>query len=359
MSGSSTQNTFRSVRLAEPLIAELLDRLDAAATSDGAAGQRFRYRIHNCVVNLQQPGAGTPVAYLCSTRCLSDHELWFLHGGYVHAGSRCVIQLISAHGAWENVPARVAACTYVQGAIHEVRAKFDRAIDPGTYCPDAVKVSVLMVDDDPSLLRLVDKFLDKLNAEVVHAADGHEAVEKAMVGSFDIVFMDVEMPGLNGLDATRELRKRGYTGLIVAATARTRPEDQQACIDAGCDRFIGKPYNRKDFEAVFAAARQEPLFSSMADDATMLDLINEFVADLPARIKALEAAFDAARLDELEGLARAMKGSSGGFGFDPICKAAEKLERSLQQALPDVQIRTDLTELINFAHLARPSARQG
>jgi CheY-like chemotaxis protein len=62
---------------------------------------------------------------------------------------------------------------------------------------------------------------------------------------FDLVIMDMQMPVMCGLEATRELRRQGYEMPIVVLTANVMPSDEQACIDAGCDAFLTKPVNRK------------------------------------------------------------------------------------------------------------------
>ncbi len=354
MSAPPARTPFRSVRLREDEIDALLDRVERATASTAPVeGEQFRYRIHNCVVHLAQPGAGSPIAFLCSTRRLSRSDLSFLHGGFVHAGSRCVAQLISAHGAWEHVPGSVATCQYVEGTIHEVRLRFDKPIDPTVYCPEAVTVDVLVVEDDPLMARLACNTLKSLNAVATHAENGQVGVEKALAGSFAIVFMDVEMPVLDGLTATRRLREQGYEGLIVAASAMTRPQDQRACLEAGCDRFIGKPYTRANFEQVLTVVKEEPIYSSMAGDASLGDLIREFVESLPAKLDACKSAFREARLAELESLVRSVKATSGGLGFDPIAKAAETLERALDSESAPETLRIHLTDMVRLGRLAR------
>lgn len=79
---------------------------------------------------MQQPGSSGPVVFLVPTRDISATGLSFLHGGFVHVGTRCTVQLITMHGTWNEVPAVVVRCQYVEGGVHEVAVRFDREIDP-------------------------------------------------------------------------------------------------------------------------------------------------------------------------------------------------------------------------------------
>jgi len=170
------------------------------------------------------------------------------------------------------------------------------------------------------------------------------------------VMMDIEMPVMDGIEATKELRESGYTGLIVAATALTQPEDRQRCLQAGCDRYIAKPYSREDLAKLIESLRQEPLFSTFQNDVSMRDLIDAFVAELPAKVRALEEAMVSQDAKKLESLVRSLKGAAGGYGFEPITELAAKLESALIQNTPIGQLQESLNELLNWCLLARSSA---
>lgn len=116
--------------------------------------------------------------------------------------------------------------------------------------PPLVNVRVLLAEDAPDNQRLLKVILEKAGAQVVVANNGKEAVQYASEAwqtgrPFDIILMDMQMPEMDGYDATRYLRAEGYGGLIVALTAHSMEEDKAKCLAAGCDSYLSKPIRRE------------------------------------------------------------------------------------------------------------------
>lgn len=129
---------------------------------------------------------------------------------------------------------------------------------PSAGCPPRFRV--LLAEDGPENRRLMSFILQKAGAELVIAENGRDAVDKALGHSgsadgtppaepFDLILMDMQMPVIDGYEATRRLRQSGYTGLIVAVTGHTTSYDRQKCLEVGCNDYVAKPIDREKFLA--------------------------------------------------------------------------------------------------------------
>ena len=105
-------------------------------------------------------------------------------------------------------------------------------------------LNVLVAEDNPVNQLVIRKLLEKLGVSCDVAENGQIAVEKAINGSYPIVFMDCQMPVMDGLEATRQLRLQGYQGVIIALTANAMEGDREMCLAAGMNDFLSKPISR-------------------------------------------------------------------------------------------------------------------
>lgn len=107
--------------------------------------------------------------------------------------------------------------------------------------------TILAVDDVEFNLDLIEMFFKNTGAQLLFAANGREALDICILNPHvDIVLMDIQMPIMDGLEATRELRKLNPGIPVIAITAFVHSTDRQRCIDAGCSDFLPKPCSRKD-----------------------------------------------------------------------------------------------------------------
>lgn len=106
------------------------------------------------------------------------------------------------------------------------------------------QLRVLVVEDNPINLKLLVSILERHEVQIDMAEDGQIAVEKVEVNDYDLVFMDVQMPRLDGMSATRAIRSSGKVRsqpVIIALTANVSPEHQEECLSAGMNDFLPKP----------------------------------------------------------------------------------------------------------------------
>ena len=102
-------------------------------------------------------------------------------------------------------------------------------------------MKILFVEDDPMNRSVVKAMLEVAGATMTGAENAYVGLELIDQESFDLILMDLRMPGMDGLEATRALRARGCRTPILALTADAFEEDRRACLAAGMDDFLTKP----------------------------------------------------------------------------------------------------------------------
>jgi len=182
-----------------------------------------------------------------------DNSLTREHGG---AGlglalARRLAQVLGGDVTVESTPGAGSCFTLTIAAVASAGPAPERArAHPDTT--SALTGRVLLVEDSPVTLRLHEQFLRIAGAQVGLAENGRLACDLALEAQregrpFDLILMDMQMPVMDGYDATRELRARDYRHPIVALTAHANAGDRQRCLDAGCDDYVPKPVDRAAF----------------------------------------------------------------------------------------------------------------
>ena len=115
---------------------------------------------------------------------------------------------------------------------------------------------VLVVEDDPDNSLLAGKMLQSLGYRVEFAADGAEAVAAFAPGKYFAILMDMRLPVMDGLAATRKIREHGVRVPIIALTANVMPGDRECCLADGMDDYLLKPFKRAELAAKLARFTQ-------------------------------------------------------------------------------------------------------
>ena len=107
--------------------------------------------------------------------------------------------------------------------------------------------TLLVVEDEESNYFLLERILRRTNAKVIWAKNGIDAINMAFDGNIDLILMDIRMPVMDGYEATAEIRKFNKTIPIIAQTAYALKGEKERSMAAGCDGYISKPIDPKEF----------------------------------------------------------------------------------------------------------------
>src|SRR6202163_3166928 len=133
--------------------------------------------------------------------------------------------------------------------------------------------TILVVDDEPRIVQLVRDYLEHGGFTVLVASDGAAALRTARTGRPDLVVLDLGLPGLDGLDVTRALRRDGEVPIIML-TARTEESDKLVGLELGADDYVAKPFSPREVVArVRAVLRRFDAVQSHGDVVRVGDAI--------------------------------------------------------------------------------------
>ncbi len=206
-------------------------------------------------------------------------------------------------------------------------------------------LNILLVEDGLMNQKIAMALLEKWGHHVTIAINGREAVDALKQPGFDLVLMDVQMPVLDGLEATIEIRNREKTSgghvPIVAMTARAMLGDREACLKSGMDGYVSKPIRKRElYAALQPFFVQSPVEDSPAvvvnwedvlrlvdnDRRLVAELIVAFRSEASKLIASIETAAQSADAKALRLSAHALKGSLRVFGVPSVSALAEHLE---------------------------------
>jgi two-component system sensor histidine kinase/response regulator len=212
-------------------------------------------------------------------------------------------------------------------------------------------LDVLVVEDNPVNQKFVVGLLAKWGHRAVVACDGVRGLEALAHRNFDLVLMDVQMPVMDGIEATCSIRtgerERGGHVPIIAITAHAAIQDRARCLEAGVDRYLTKPMNsellRQAIAELFPMAAWAPILLLVAvtaghvdfeqirtfvgdDPALLADVVQIFLEDTPATVARATRAIADADSRSLEALAHRLKGSLSTMGAASTAETAKLLE---------------------------------
>lgn len=230
----------------------------------------------------------------------------------------------------------LANAEFVDDGERRMRAVSQHGADVHSFIFDKVAGTVLLAEDTEELQALVALHLRKMGADVTVVGNGQEVLSATSGRVFDLVLMDMQMPVMGGLEATRRMRATGYVGPIVALTANAMSDDVRRAHEAGCNTVVTKPINWKLLAEVVSvhlpaanaiAMTTAPLTSELLEqEPDMFDLVAKFVRDLPGRIAEIEVLVAAENWPKVLQEAHKLKGMGGNFGYPLVTELSGELE---------------------------------
>ncbi|HEY0822883.1 MAG TPA: PAS domain S-box protein [Ramlibacter sp.] len=217
-------------------------------------------------------------------------------------------------------------------------------------------MNILVVEDSEINRKLAVNMLRKFGYTCDVAEDGAQAVEKVRHQRYDLVFMDLQMPVMDGLEATRQILAmfpQNRRPRIVAMTANALPQDRQRCLDAGMDDYIAKPILPVSVQALIERWSPQQRQRAQGDGSeTLLDeailkelaalddpdapsilrgLLGDYLNETPAALSAIKQHLQAGDIAEIGRRAHKLAGTSASLGAKAVAEVCYRLEHAVQR----------------------------
>ncbi len=224
--------------------------------------------------------------------------------------------------------------------------------------PEELRGLRILVAEDSEQSRLIIRaYLRKIDCAVEFAENGAEALERLATGTFDLVLMDMQMPVVDGYEATRRIRAQesddGGHVPVVALTAYAFPEEIRRCLEAGCDAHVAKPVDKR---TLLLAIREHarPRRHRVHVDPDLADLAPDYLAECREEARALRDAVAEGHFEPVRKTGHNLKGTGKSYGFAPITTIGAGLELAgknqdaaeARRWLDELEAYTDRVELV-------------
>lgn len=205
-------------------------------------------------------------------------------------------------------------------------------------------INILIAEDDDFNYYVIDRFLKDYTT--TRAKDGKDVLEKIEKKRFDLVLMDIQMPKMDGLTATRKIREKNLDLPIIALTAKSMKGDEEKCLAAGCTDYISKPIVPDELIArIEQYTTERPVRGEESSPVKVLDVetllknsgkdkglarktLHMFVEYLPQQLSQIRKAITDDNSQDLEHLSHSLKGAAKSVGAPRIAKLASNLEKT-------------------------------
>ncbi|ALQ07381.1 MULTISPECIES: hybrid sensor histidine kinase/response regulator [Pseudoalteromonas] len=204
-----------------------------------------------------------------------------------------------------------------------------------SFATNHFDANILVAEDNPDNQLLIKLLLQTWGLEPDIASNGAQAVEMALVNDYQLIIMDMQMPVMGGLEATKMLRHAAYDGPIIALTANVMNHDIGTYLEAGCDKALGKPIDKDALENVLVSylhleKDNQNKWDNLLKSEKFQQIADNYLANLPTYLDEVKTYQRSDDWEALRNVAHSIKGSAGCFNFDDIYHSAGALEDSLK-----------------------------
>lgn len=196
-------------------------------------------------------------------------------------------------------------------------------------------IEILVVEDNDLNRKIVSQMLLNYGFQVAEAVNGLECLKLIQDHHFDLILMDMQMPVMDGYEATRLVRDMGYQESIpiIAMTAHALTGDREKCLAAGCTSYIAKPFKTDELiqeirRHLSKSSHQTFKSQSGMHQHLIEQLMPEFLEQLDELILQLKQALQQQDTDEIASLSHDVKGTAGMYGYPTIAHTASQIEEA-------------------------------
>lgn len=338
--------------------------------TDNAANEHFDYDLLICTSPksadgfrkfLSETRSNNKLQNLPVLLCASTEEIKQLENSAVSNNCRILSLPIRQSELLASLAEADTDCENIKtsserDSIPEIKTKLEK------------KMKVLIVEDAPTNQQVAGLMLKRLGCDVDISDNGHTALSAIENNNYDIVFMDCQMPVMDGYEATKELRNREgmqRRSTVIAMTAHAMMGDKEKCLEAGMDDYISKPIKQQDLmdviekwgkknnlhqevsvtsiqltEDISTAQRTVDLSSSFAmeiferlddlsfalDPEDIIEIIDQLIEVAPVQLEGLMGAISSKDSQQIRGIAHSLKGSISNMGSNHLANYLADIE---------------------------------
>ena len=234
---------------------------------------------------------------------------------------------------------------------------------------------ILLVDDNDINRKVALQILEKSGCIVIPASSGFTAIDRIKSESFDLVFMDIQMPEMDGIETTQKIRALKVKNLppIIAMTAYSMEEDKDRFIGQGMDDYLAKPIKSaqliekvRQWTHFKLKVVESSVFEEKTDDLVInqntlnqlhkyggkeliASVLEDFKEEAKVQIESIEHAARTSNYDEMKSLIHTIKGNAGTLGLEKLSKQSASIEKRLKENKFD-KLSTELKKLTSYYH---------